>query len=87
MKVSILLLFLLFNISYGYIPLVLNKIYLQVLTNNSNTDIEINETIRQKLDDLEEYNDLPLNNSELNLLNQSYIKTKNINSTQYTVEL
>jgi len=87
MKVNILLLFLLFNISYGYIPLVLNKIYLQVLTNDSNTDIEINETIRQKLDDLEEYNDLPLNNSELNLLNQSYIKTKNINSTQYTVEL
>ena len=87
MKVSILLLFLLFNISYGYIPLVLNKIYLQVLTNDSNTDIEINETIKQKLDNLEEYNDLPLNNSELNLLNQSYIQTKNINSTQYTVEL
>ena len=59
MKVNILLLFLLFNISYGYIPLVLNKIYLQVLTNDSNTDIEINETIKKKLDNLEEYNDLP----------------------------
>ena len=57
MKVNILLLFLLFNISYGYIPLVLNKIYLQVLTNYSNTNI--NETIKQRLDNLEEYNDLP----------------------------
>ena len=57
MKVNILLLFLLFNISYGYYPLVLNKIYLQVLTNYSNTNI--NETIKQRLDNLEEYNYLP----------------------------
>lgn len=89
MKEKLLLLFLLFNISFSYYSLILNKIYLPLLPNNSYTPIETfeNETSEQYLDELEEYNDLPLNNSELNSINQTYIKTKNINSELYTAGL
>ena len=87
MKVIFLLLFLLFNISFSYFTLKLNKIYLPVLSNDNYTNTKINQTIKEKLDNFEDYNDLPLNNSELNIFNDSYIQTKNINSEQYTVNL
>ena len=89
MKINILLLFLLFDISFGYYSLNLNKIYLPVLPNENYTPIETNEnaTLEEYLDNLEEYNDLPLNNSELNSLNQTFIQTNNINSEFYTAGL
>ena len=70
----------LFNITFCYYSLELNKIYIPLINNNNN------------IDDNEEYfknlkENLPINYSELNLINETYIETKNINSEQYIVEL
>ena len=81
----------LFNISLvlSYYSLKLNKIYLPQLSNTGTVTIN-NETIKnlteEELEDLEEYIDLPLNTSEMNILNESYIKTKNIKSELYTID-
>ena len=71
------LLFLLSKITFSYFSLKLNKIYYQVSSNNYNNNIgankENNETIKKLIKNLQKYNELPLNNSELNLLNQYFI--------------
>ena len=77
----------LFNIAFCYYSLKLNKIYLQQLVNDNNNSIEYNETLQQYLDNLADNIDLPLNYSELNSINQSFIQTKNINLEQYAVTL
>ena len=59
------------SISFCYYSLKLNKIYLPVLPNNS---IE-KKAIIESLDNLEEYVDLPLIYSELNIINESFIPT------------
>ena len=87
MRVNILYLFLLYDLSYSYYSLGLNKIYLPVLSNNSNTTIKINKTQKKKLANFGKYNDLPLNDTELNLLYQSFIQTRNIKPVKYTVKL
>ena len=73
MAINYLILFLTtISIAFCYYSLKLNKIYLPVLPNNS---IEKNETIIESLDNLEEYVDLPLIYSELNIINESFIPT------------
>ena len=46
-----------------------------------------NDLTKDELEEFQEYIDLPLNISELNLFNDSYIKTKNIKSELYTIDL
>ena len=77
----------LFNITFCYYSLKLNKINLQQLVNNNNNSIEYNETLQQYLDNLADNIDLPLNYSELNSINESFIQTKNINLDQYAITL
>ena len=72
----------LFNIAFCYYSIKLNKIYLQQLVNDNNNSIEYNETLQQYLDNLADNIDLPLNYSELNSINESFIQTKNINLEQ-----
>ena len=90
MKVqSLLLLFsFLFGYVFSYYSIQLNKINLVTSSNysNNNFDIQINAT-QEQMKEFEEYIDLPLNNSELNKFNESFIKTKNIKSEIYTMDL
>ena len=88
MKANILIILLQFSIVLGYYSLNLNKVYFQQLSNNNDTFDNITQTslTEDQIEDLEEYIDLPLNSSELNLLNESYIKTKNIKSELYTID-
>ena len=81
MPIKILIVFILLNIAFCYYSLKLNKTYFQVLPNSS---IENKEAIEDHLENLEEYVDLPLTNSDLSLINKSYILTKNINFEFYT---
>ena len=88
MNAHIIIVLFQFSIVLGYYSLKLNKIYLQQLQNSNYTldnITQINLT-EDQIDDLEEYIDLPLNSSEINILNKSYIKTKNINSELYTID-
>ena len=88
MKANILIILLQFSIVLGYYSLNLNKVYFQQLSNSNDTFDNITQTslTEDQIEDLEEYIDLPLNSSELNLLNESYIKTKNIKSELYTID-
>ena len=88
MKALILIIFLQFSIVLGYYSLKLNKVYFQQIPNNNDTLDNITQTnlTEDQIEELEEYVDLPLNSSELNLLNESYIKTKNIKSELYTID-
>ena len=83
---KIFLLFLLSKITFSYYSLKLNKIYFQTSSNDYNNNNKgTNETIKKLIKNLEDYTDLPLNNSELNLINQFFIQTKNIYSEQYYI--
>ena len=99
MNENIIILFFFFNISFCYYSLKLRRIYLPAFTtdfNNNeviNTNIENNTTINlqknnNKNEEIESeiYDDIPLNKSELNKLNESYIKTKNIKLEAYTTD-
>ena len=81
MSLKVLIVFILLNLTFCYYSLKLNKTYFQVLPNSS---IENKEAIEDHLENLEEYVDLPLTNSDLSLINKSYILTKNINFEFYT---
>ena len=84
-----LILFFHFSIVFCYYSLKLNKVYLPLLPNNSEifkNETENNLTL-EELEDLKEYINLPLNTSDLNILYESYIKTKNIKSELYTIDL
>ena len=97
MKENMIISFLLLNISFCYYSLKLRQIFLPTFTSDSN-NIEIinikNETklnfqsndIKNEEIESEIYLDLPLNDSELNMLKESYIKTKNIKSEFYTTD-
>jgi len=89
MKANILIFIFHIGISFCYYSLKLNKVYFPLLTNN--TDIMKNGTemnlTDEELEDMKEYIDLPLNTSEMNILNESYIITKNIKSELYTIGL
>ena len=89
MSIIILIIFLNINIAFGYYSLKLNKISFEVLQNKSDfiTNLTKNNLTKEQLEEYEKYLDLPLNNSELDILNESYIKTKNIQSELYTIDL
>ena len=88
MKINILILLFLFNISICYYSLQLNKVYLQNISNHTNNNsIVNNETIGEYFEYLKNNLSFNLDNSEINIVNKSYILTKNINSELYTVEL
>ena len=84
MNIIILITFLNINIAFGYYSLKLNKISFEALQNKSDF---ITNLTKEQLEEYEKYLDLPLNNSELDILNESYIKTKNIQSELYTIDL
>ena len=89
MSIIILIIFLNINIAFGYYSLKLNKISFEVPQNKSDfiTNLTKNNLTKEQLEEYENYLDLPLNNSELDILNESYIKTKNIQSELYTIDL
>ena len=89
MSIIILIIFLNINIAFGYYSLKLNKISFEVPQNKSDftTNLTKNNLTKEQLEEYEKYLDLPLNNSELDILNESYIKTKNIQSELYTIDL
>ena len=88
MLASIILFLFRLGIVFSYFSTEINKIYIPKLSNNivieNKTQINLTE---EQIEELEEYIDLPLNNSELNKLNESFIKTKNIKSEIYTMDL
>ena len=88
MNAHVIIVLFQFSIVLGYYSLKLNKIYLQQLPNSNYTFDNITQInlTEDQIDDLEEYIDLPLNSPEINILNESYIKTKNINSELYTID-
>jgi hypothetical protein len=88
MKAPILIILFQFSIVLCYYSLKLNKVYFQQIPNSNNTFDNITQTnlTEDQIEDLEEYIDLPLNSSEMNILNESYIKTKNIKSELYTID-
>ena len=88
MKSTIFIFLLNISLAVSYYSLKLNKIYLPQLS-NGNAIIDngtIKNLTKEELEDLEEYIDLPLKNTELNNLNHIYIKTKNIKSELYTID-
>ena len=92
MKINILLLYFLVNISICYYSLQLNKVYLQNISTDININInnssignnEINDEYLVYLTNNLSFN---LNYYNLNVVNKSYIDTKNVNSEYYTAEL
>ena len=100
MKEKFIILFFLFKYYYAtYYSLRLNKIYLPVIStsdnnpNNTNniTDIHLNISKYNngtKNEEIESdvYADLPLNLSDLNMLNESYLKTKNLKHESYSAD-
>jgi hypothetical protein len=90
MEINILLLFFLFNVSLCYYSLKLNKVYLQNISNdinnstlgfNDNNDNNANSEINDEyFEKLKNNVDFPLNYSDLESINQSFILTQNINS-------
>ena len=79
-----------FNNIFCYYSVKVNKIYLPVVTNNSNSNSTTHNnilTFNQNNKSLDEYTELPLNNSELNAINESFISTNNINFEAYTTSL
>ena len=71
-----MILLLHFSFVFSYYSLKLKKIYLPQLRNSTDSfdNITINNITEHEIEDLEEYIDLPLNNSEINELNETYIK-------------
>ena len=91
-KVMKAILFLQINLSltFCYYSLKLNKInhilfYNSSLGNNETSkNFENKEDLKDYIEKLEEYIDLPIDYSELNSLNDSYIITKNLNFEYYS---
>ena len=88
MKINYLIFFFLFNISISYYSLQLNKVYLQNISNDiKNNTIGFNEIKDEYFENLRNNLSFNLDYSDLNIANQSYMLTKNINSELYTVDL
>ena len=90
MRANIIIFIFMFGIVFGYYSAKLNKIHMPKIPNNNETNddnrTQINLT-KEQIKDLEEYIDLPINITELNKLNESFIITKNIQSEIYTIDL
>ena len=86
MKDSFFLIFcfcLSFNSIFCYYSVKLNKIYLPVI----NSTVGENLTFHENNKSLDEYTELPLNYSELNVINESFLPTDNLNFEVYTSSL
>ena len=89
MKSNFLIFFFCLDITFCYYSLKLKEVYLSLLSNDSDIVYNLsekNESFREHIEEMEEYIDLPLNASELNIINDSFIKTKNINSSSYAID-
>ena len=87
-NIFLILFSFLFGLVFSYYSIRLNTINLNISSNNDNNTFDIHYNLtKEQMEELEEYIDLPLNNSELNKLNESFIKTKNIKSEIYTMDL
>jgi hypothetical protein len=86
MKDSFFLIFcfcLSFNSIFCYYSVKLNKIYLPVI----NSTVGENLTFHENNKSLDEYTELPLNYSELNAIDESFLPTDNLNFEVYTSSL
>ena len=88
-RINIIILFLYFGITLGYYSLKLNKISSPISKNSSEfiTNETENKLTEEELEELEEYIDLPLNMTDLSMLNEPYIKTRNLHSELYTIDI
>ena len=88
MKIHILIFYFLLNISICYYSLKLNKVYLKNISNDINNESLGNNKLNDEyFEHLKNNVDFPLSYSELKLINESFIPTKNINLELYTIEL
>ena len=85
MKINIIIFFLFINIALCYYSLKLNKVYLPNSYNNSWEDYD--GSMKSSSENLDQNEKLPLNDSEFDLLEESFLITKNINFEYYTVVL
>ena len=86
MMIKILLIFHLLIITFNYYSLKLNKIYFQTSSNDyNNNNKETNETIKKLIKNLEDYTDLPLNNSELSNLKLLLIITSEKAQLEFSI--
>ena len=76
-----------YNNIFCYYSVKLNKVYLPVKSNKTNNIIRSNLTFHQNNNSLDEYTELPLNNSDLNEVNETYIQTDNFNFEAYSASL
>ena len=84
MKINIIIFFPFINITLCYYSLKLTKVS---LPNSYNTSSGNDESIKSTSENLDEHDRLPLNDSEFDLLDDSFIITKNINFEYYTAVL
>ena len=84
MKINIIIFFTFINIALCYYSLKLTKVS---LPNSYNTSSGNDESIKSTSENLDEHDRLPLNDSEFDLLDDSFIITKNINFEYYTAVL
>ena len=91
MKINILTFFFLFNASISYYSLKLKKVKIQNISNDTNNITlgynETNEIDDEYFEYLKDRVDFPLNYSDLESINHTFIFTKNLNSEFYTVGL
>ena len=88
MKFLVLLqIFFNLNIVSGYYSVKLNKIYLPVLPNNNSNIEEVNSTFYEHIQNSYDYNDLPMNYSELDIINDSFTETDNLKFESYVTSL
>ena len=88
MKFLVLLqIFFNLNIVSGYYSVKLNKIYLPVLPNNNSNIEDVNSTFSEHIQNSYDYNDLPMNYSELDIINDSFTETDNLKFESYVTSL
>lgn len=83
----IILILYFFNISTCYYSVKLNKIYLPSLPNNNSNTEEENSTFYEHIQNSYNYNDLPMNYSELEIINDSFTETYNLKLELYSASL
>ena len=90
MDIKLLIVVLIFYnlyITSCYYSVKLNKIYLPVLPNNNSNIEEVNSTFYEHIQNSYDYNDLPMNYTELDIINDPFIETDNIKFVSYTASL
>ena len=74
------------GISCYYSPK-LDKIYLQSLPNNNPNLVKDNSSFQENIKNLYELNDIPLNYSEFDSFNESFIEVDNVNFELFTTSM